>query len=70
MPTEKRNAEEVQLGDSVHFPNSRHAQPVTFAGRKNDGDQELVLLETEGAQWTVPHGFRVNVEVPEPEESE
>lgn len=67
MTTESRKAEEVQPGDMVHFPNSRKAQRVTFAGRRNDGDAEQVVLEAgDGAtQWVLGHGVEVNVEVPD-----
>ena len=69
MTTESRNAEEIQTGDMIHFPNSRHAQKVTFAGRQNDGDAEQVVLESEDGKtrWVVAHGTKINVAVPDPE---
>ena len=63
MPqTESKKASTLEVGDKLHFPNSRMAQEVTM---RQLGEEHITVEGTEGVRWVVPLNFDVNVEVPD-----
>lgn len=62
--TATKKANEIKLGDLVHFPNSRHAQEVTFV----EHNEESVTIATDGTQWVIGLDKDVQYDLPAPSE--
>lgn len=68
MSTKTKPASEITTGDRLYFPNSRHAQEVTFVSIDKQGDEDYVSVQAgEDTRWVLPIGFSVNVETDESE---
>ena len=51
---EQVEALDIQVGDKIQFPNSRHSQEVIDIKRHDDSPQVSVTLVAEGTEWTMP----------------
>jgi hypothetical protein len=59
-----KTANEVVIGDLLHFPNSRHAQEVTFL----EHNEASVTFGTTGTQWVIALDKEVQVDLPKTDE--
>lgn len=58
MPIDKK-ANELEVGDKLHFPNSRHAKEITFISK----DETHVTVEGGvDTRWVVPLDRDVHVD--------
>jgi hypothetical protein len=58
----EKSASEIQVGDKVHFPNSRRAVPVEQI--LSEGENTITLI-SEKSRWMMIPDFKVAVELPD-----